>query len=305
MLRKMIALTLSGLLMISSVAFAQPAAELTVVDKTAHVEKVIYGTEQTGSLLERINKLEKDVYGTEAQDALITKADRLYTYTKENSSTTSSLIMRVNTIEWTLTHSQTHDSIKARLDSIEKLLNGAPAAGSIDSRVSKLSKIAFGNQEIVKESAECAKDTLVKIKLTNAIDTKTTRAGDVVHFQASEDVYLNDLLIIAKGAPGKGKVTKVEQAKNFGRDAKLEIDFESIQALDGTTISMFLGKKAEEETKSAAKAAGATFVGLVALGPVGIIGGAFVHGEEAKIPAGALMFIQTKEAVSLYGMKVK
>ena len=304
MLRKIIALTLSGLLAVS-VAFAQPVAELTVVDKTTHVEKVIYGAEQTGSLLERINKLEKEVYGTEAQDALITKADRLYTYTKENSGTASSLIMRVNTIEWTLTHIQTNDSIKARLDATEKLLNGVPVAGSIDSRVGKLSKLAFGNNETVTESVECPKDTLVKIKLTNAIDTKSTRVGDVVHFQAAEDVYINDLLIVAKGAPGKGKVTKVEQAKNFGRDAKLEIDFESIQALDGTTMGMFLGKKAEEETKSLGKAAGATFVGLVVLGPVGILGGAFVQGEEAKIPAGAQMFIQTKDAANLYGVKVK
>ena len=304
MLRKTISLTLSALLLMS-VAFAQPNAELTVVDKTAYVEKVIYGTEQTGSLLERINKLEKEVYGTEAQDALITKADRLYTYTKENSSKASSLIMRVNTIEWTLTHNQTSDSIKARLDATEKLLNGVPVPGSIDSRVGKLSKLAFGNNETVQESVECAKDTLVKIKLTNAIDTKSTRVGDVVHFQVAEDVYINDLLIVAKGAPGKGKVTKVEQAKNFGRDAKLEIDFESIQALDGTTVGMFLGKKAEEETKSLGKAAGATFVGLVVLGPVGIVGGAFVQGEEAKIPAGALMFIQTKDAVNLYGVKVK
>lgn len=304
MLRKIIALTLS-ILLAASIVFAQPAAELTVVDKAAHVEKVIYGSEQTGSLLERVTKLEKEVYGTETQEALIAKVDRIYSYTKDNSGTAPSLITRVNAIEWTLTHSQTQDSIKARIDAIEKLLNGAPAAGSIDSRVSKLGKLAFGNHEIVTETVECAKDTLVKIKLTNAIDTKTTRVGDVVNFQASEDVYINDLLIIAKGAPGKGKVTKVEQAKNFGRDAKLEIDFESIQALDGTTVDMFLGKKAQEETKSLGKAAGATFVGLVVLGPVGIVGGAFVQGEEAKIPAGTLMFIQTKDAVSLYGMKVK
>lgn len=304
MVRKIISLTLSVLL-VASIAFAQPGAELTVVDKAAHVEKVIYGGEQTGSLLERVTKLEKEVYGTETQEALIAKVDRIYSYTKDNSGTAPSLITRVNAIEWTLTHSQTQDNIKARIDGIEKLLSGVPTAGSIDSRVTKLSKLAYGNHEIVTETVDCAKDTLVKIKLTNAIDTKTTRVGDVVNFQASEDVYVNDLLVIAKGAPGKGKVTKVEQAKNFGRDAKLEIDFESMQALDGTTIDMFLGKKAQEETKSLGKAAGATFVGLVVLGPVGIVGGAFVQGEDAKIPAGTLMFIQAKDVVSLYGMKVK
>ena len=86
MVRKIISLTLSVLL-VASIAFAQPTVELTVVDKAAQVEKVIYGSEQTGSLLERVTKLEKEVYGTETQEALIAKVDRIYSYTKDNSGT--------------------------------------------------------------------------------------------------------------------------------------------------------------------------------------------------------------------------
>lgn len=304
MFRKIIAFSLAALLSVS-VVFAQPVADLTVVDKTNKVEKLLYGMEQTGSLLERINKLEKDIYGAETQEALITKAERIYTYAQESSSTAPSLIMRINAIEWSLTHSQTDNSIKGRLDYLEKLLSGAAAAGSIDSRVNKLGKLAFGNGELVTEPVECAKDTLVKIKLTNALDSKTARVGDVVNFQVSNDVFVNDFLVISKGSLGKGKITKVEQAQNFGRDAKLEVEFEMIQALDGTTISTFLGQKAKKETETMAVAAGASMVGMVLLGPVGIVGGVFVQGQQVKVPAGAEMFIQTKDAVSLYGMKVK
>lgn len=304
MLPRITALMVAMLFMVTTV-FAQPVADLTVVDKTAQVEKIIYGTEQTGSLVERINKLEKDVYGAESQEALIKKADRLYTYTKETTETAPSLILRINAIEWTLTHSQTNSNIKLRVDQLEQLLHGAPTPGAIDSRVAKLNKLAFSNNQPEVSTVEVAKDTLVKIKLLSALDTRKSRTGDVVAFQAVEDVYVNDLLVIAKGAPGTGKVTAVEQAKNFGRDAKLEISFETVQAVDGNSLIVFLGEKAKEETRSTAKAAGASVVGMAVLGPIGIVGGAFVHGKEITIPAGAEMFIQTKETVSLYGIKVK
>lgn len=304
MARKIISLLLM-VLMILSVAAAQPTTDLTAVDKTSSVEKLIYGSEQTGSLLERINKLDKDIYGSESKEPLIGRSDRLYSYAWDNTAISPSLITRINATEWILTHNQTDASIKVRLENLEKLLTGAPTTGSIESRIVKLGKLAYASGQPEVEQLEVAKDTLVKIKLTAALSTKSNRVGDPVSFQASEDVYVNGLLVIAKGAPGIGKISKVERAQNFGRDAKLEIEYESIKAVDGTVLPIFLGEKAKEETRSLAKAAGATFVGIAVLGPVGIVGGAFVHGEELNIPAGAELFIQTKEAATLYGIKVK
>lgn len=304
MVRKIVSLALAALFIVS-IAVAQPTTDLTAVDKTKRIETLIFGTEQTGSLLERINKLEKDVYGSESKEALIAKADKLFSYCFDNSIASPSLITRLNATEWILTHNQADASIKNRLDSLDQLLTGAPTAGSIESRITKLGKLAYSSGQPEVESLEVAKDTLIKIKLTNALSTKSNRVGDAVPFQASEDIYVNGLLVIAKGAPGIGKISKVERAQNFGRDAKLEIEYESIRTVDGTALAIFLGEKAKEETKSLAKAAGATMVGLAVLGPVGIVGGAFVHGEELNIPAGAELFIQTKEAATLYGIKVK
>lgn len=304
MFRKVIALSVAALFLLSVVS-AQPTTDLTAVDKTGRVEKLIYGTEQTGSLLERINKLEKDVYGNESKEALIAKADKLYGYAQDNSVGNPSLITRLNAIEWILTHNQTGESVKVRLENLEKLLAGTPSTGSIDGRLTKLGKMAFTSGQPEIETVEIAKDTLIKIKLTTALDTRSSRVGDSVIYQASEDVYVNGLLVIAKGALGSGKITRVERAQNFGRDAKLEINFEYMGAVDGTVLATFLGEKAKEETASMAKAAGATMVGLVVLGPVGIVGGAFVHGQEITVPAGAEMFIQTKEISPVYGMKTK
>ena len=304
MARKIISLFLAGL-MILSVAAAQPTTDLTAVDKTGSVERLIYGSEQTGSLLERINKLDKDIYGSESKEPLIARSDRLYSYAWENTVGSPSLITRLNATEWILTHSQTDAGIKVRLESLEKLLTGTPSAASIDPRLKQLGKLAYTSGQPDVEPVELAKDTLVKIKLTGALDTRTSRPGDPVVYQAAEDVYVNGLLVIAKGSVGKGKIIKVERAQNFGRDAKLEVSFDYVGAVDGTVLATFLGEKAKQETESMAKAAGASMVGLAILGPIGIVGGAFVHGQEITVPAGAEMFIQTKDTLSLYGIKVK
>jgi hypothetical protein len=41
------------------------------------------------------------------------------------------------------------------------------------------------------------------------------------------------------------------------------------------------------------------------LGPIGIVGGVFVHGQEVVIPTGTDMFIQTAGTTELYGVQMK
>jgi hypothetical protein len=303
MLRKWISGTLAVLVLASAPVFAQNA-ELTIVDKTKAVEQVLYGTDQTGSLSERLTKLEKEIYGSETKEALMGKADKLYTYSKENTLTAPSLITRLNAVEWAISHNQTAVPAKQKLEQLEQLLIGAPAPGALDKRITKVSNIAFTQSPEMSE-VTLFQDTLVRIKMVTPLDTRQNREGDAFTFEASEDVYVNGVLVIAKGAVGEGKILKVQQARNFGRDAKMELSFDTLQAFDGTEVQTILGDKAKEETKSLAKAAGATVAGLIVLGPVGVVGGAFIHGKDVTIPAGSELYIQTKAEASVYGLKVK
>ncbi|WP_312518491.1 hypothetical protein [Anaerospora sp.] len=303
MLRKWISGTLAVLVLAGTPVFAQNA-ELTIVDKTKAVEQVLYGTDQTGSLSERLTRLEKEIYGSETKEALMGKADKLYTYSKENTLTAPSLITRLNAVEWAISHNQTAVPAKQKLEQLEQLLIGAPAPGALDKRITKVSNIAFTQSPEMNE-VTLFPDTLVRIKMITPLDTRQNREGDAFTFEASEDVYVNGVLVIAKGAVGEGKILKVQQARNFGRDAKLDLSFDTLQAFDGTEVQTFLGDKAKEETKSLAKAAGATVAGLIVLGPVGVVGGAFIHGKDVTIPVGAELYIQTKAEASVYGLKVK
>jgi len=297
-----VVLSLLAVMLLVSVAAAQGTDGLTVAEKLSFVEKTVYGAEQTGPLLDRVNKLEKDIYGSDSGEAMLVKLDKIYTYIKENKGETPSLVTRLNAVEWLLTHQVTIAPSLERLANLETTLLGNTYIGSFDARLSNLENLAVPQGHVTMTSIFVPADTLIKISITSPLDSRNSRVGDIVHYRVAEDVWVDDVLVFAKGAPGIGKVTKVKPSRNFGRDAELEVDFTTITAIDGTSVPTFLGDKAKEQTRSLAKAAGASVVGMALLGPIGVVGGVFVHGEDVEIPAGTVMYIQTKEEASVYGL---
>ena len=78
-----------------------------------------------------------------------------------------------------------------------------------------------------------------------------------------------------------------------------------MRAIDGTDVETMLGQESKEKMESVAMAAGASVAGMVLLGPIGIIGGAFVHGKNIDLPEGTELYIQTKNDTTLYGLTVE
>ena len=152
------------------------------------------------------------------------------------------------------------------------------------------------------EQVSVPKNTLIKVALVDPVNTKNLKKGDAIRYKVAADVIVDGKLIFAKGEPGDGVVTKVKQARNFGRNAQLEIDYKQTKAIDGTYVTTFMGEEAKQEIKNMAMAAGASVAGMVLLGPIGVIGGAFVNGKNIDLPAGTEFYIQTKDAVNLFGV---
>ena len=307
MLKKMLTLFLVAAFCVTMLPPPALAAQLeqTPLEKIGAVEKILYGSEQEGSLVERTNKLEKDLFGLPGKEALMSKVERIYVYVRDSSASTPSLIFKMGALEWSLTQSVGKGPLKSRLDTLERTVSGVMGTGSIDSRVSRLMTITFSNARLQTGMVTLPKDSLVKIKLVTPLDSKKNKTGDAVEFEVAEDLYAGGMMVLPKGAPGIGKLTKVEQAQNFGRDAKLEVNFEKVTALDLTLVPTVLGEKAKKETESTATAAGAGFAGMILLGPIGVVGAAFVHGKNITVPAGTTLFIQTQADAELTGLIAK
>ena len=158
---------------------------------------------------------------------------------------------------------------------------------------------------IPMEEVNVPKNTLIKIALTKEINAKNIVVGDTVPYKVTEDVMVGDVLVFAAGSEGTGTVKKVKQAKNFGRNAELEIEFGNTKSIDGKFVKTFVGDEAKANMKHLAYAAGASLAGILVLGPVAVVTGAFVHGKNIDLPAGSAATIQTFAPTKIWCVNVK
>ena len=299
--RKLCSALLSAALVVSSMGMAGAAVPTTVQDKLAVIEKDTYGTEQTGALTERIDKLEKDYDGTHRSGSMMARVDAIYNEVYTNSAKPS-VLADLNAIEWNIDHEVSMNSVEKRVADMEMTISGKTEEGTYKQRIRKLSRLSFGSEALPIERTSVPANTLIKVALVDPVNAKHLKAGDIVRFKVSSDVIVNGRLVFAKGAPGEGTVKSVKQAKNFGRNAKVDIDFNKAKSIDGTYVDTFVGEEAQKEMKNMAMAAGASLAGIAILGPIGIIGGAFVNGKNIDLPAGTEFYIPTKSANTLYGV---
>ncbi|MDY6029949.1 MAG: hypothetical protein SPI71_06790 [Acidaminococcaceae bacterium] len=282
------------------------AAEVNVpvADKVGAMEKILYGTEQNGSLLQRMDSIEDDVYGTVTSNAILDRVENMYDYLHGSSSKAeASFSTRLNVVEWRLNESMSGGPAKTRIEALERLINGSVQNGALGQRLDALLRTAsYDGGAIPVQEVVLPKDVVFKIEFTDELSTKMSRQGDLVRFRVDDNLYVNDVLVLPKGATGVGTVKKVVQPGIFGKDGRIDIEFTKVYAVDGTDIGVTVGDLAKQEAKSYAGAAGASIGGMIILGPIGIVGGAFVKGKSVVIPPGAKTFVQTTSETAIQGV---
>jgi len=304
--RKILTLLLTVLFCLTAVlpGFAAALKPQTAPEKMVVMEKFLYGTEQAGALIARVDSLELDVYGVKTSDPVLTRVDNIYSYLFGiKGSGSLSFAAKLNAAEWQFTQEMSEAPAKTRLERIENMLYGKiETKNSLATRLEDLMQVAFPDAKLATENVTLPKDTLIKVAFTEELSSKTNRIGDPVHFKTADNVYVGDVLVLPKGAVGTGTIAKIVQPKSFGRDARIDIHFTSVIAIDGTEVPVFVGDLAKQEAKTAAGAAGATIGGMIIFGPIGAIGGAFVTGKSVTIPVGATTFVQTTNDLSIEGL---
>ena len=299
--RKLMSVLLSAVFLISTLGTASASAPDTVQDKLVAVETDTYGGAQTGALIDRINHLEKDYEGTHRTGSMMERVDALYSHLYDNASGPS-IMAELNAVEWSIEHQVSMKPVQQRITEMETNIQGKTGEGTYRQRIAKLSSYAFGSNTLPLTQVSVPANTLIKVSLVTPVNAKNLKAGDTIQYKVAEDVVENGMLLFAKGESGTGTVTKVKQARNFGRDAEVVIDFKSTKAMDGTNVDTFVGAEAKKQMETLAMAAGASLAGIVLLGPIGVVAGIFVNGKNIDLPAGTELYIQTKADTTLYGV---
>ena len=275
---------------------AAGAADYTVLEKADKVETTIYGTTQTGSLNERIASVDKLLNGkSTVSGSLQDKANSLYKDVYGNSGADLSLLTAVNLLQWQYSGQITAEPILVRVESMEQDIDGKVMTGSLEGRVMALRRALLGNTKYISQRVIIPANMVVTMTNLDELNSKTIQEGDVVRFTVSDDVLVGDVIAIPRGMEVNGTVTKARKSGRFGKDGKIEIMYDHVRAADGSPVALMVGDKTKDQYKRTA--------GAVILGPVGLVGGLFVHGNEVDIPAGTTMYAETKENTEVVGFK--
>jgi hypothetical protein len=131
---------------------------------------------------------------------------------------------------------------------------------------------------IPKDHVYIPKDTVLNVELTQEITSKTAHVGDVVPLKLSDNVIINDIIVIPAGTSINAKVTKATSSGMFGRAGKLEFTIDSVKSLNGVNIPL---------KYTTIKEAGSDDGAVAVVAVVSIIGGMFMKGKNVNFPTGS------------------
>lgn len=132
--------------------------------------------------------------------------------------------------------------------------------------------------------------TLVLTHLAEPMSSGKAHTGDVFQFVVAKDVVVNKLIAIRGGSKGVGHVTEAHAAGSHGKSGGLRLAFDYIFAPDGSQIAVAHNKEAEEKDRSTL---GATALGILLTGGLGLFFHNFVHGSDITIPTDAETYVTT------------
>ena len=301
--KKLLAAAAGVALLMSMPVMADEAGTLS--EKIDRVDEIIYGSVQSGSLIQRVDQVDNVIYGVGNSSAsgLDNRISNLYVdVVKNDDDTTPSISTRTNAMEYYLTDEVQTEPLTTRIGELETKVYGKEKKGALDTRMADLEKAVYGDQHYEMKTVELPANTVFKISLNDDVNSKLNQVGDVVTFTVQEDVMVGDVLVLPRGSQGSGVVTKVSRPKSFGRSGQLDISFDQVFSVDDESIPTVLGPESKEKLKMEAAAVGASTIGALALGPIGLVGGIFVKGKDVNLPAGSELYIQTSEAVTTKGL---
>ena len=305
-LKKIVCSTVAAT-MIFSVPFAADAAADSANERLAQIEIDTYGGEQSGAILDRLNRLEDAFSGNNMRGNMNARIEAIYDIIYDNGAEPG-ILAKINALEWNVNHEVSSDGIDKRLTNLENSIFGATyEENNFSDRIRALSKESFGTEDLPMIQIQLPANTFIKVALTEEVGTRTLQVGDTISVKVTEDVVVGGDLVFAKGLQGEGIVTEVRRGKNIGRNGKIVIDVQSVRGIDGQSVATFTGDEAKEEMKKESMSAGLSLVGgnppPSKSGSFGEITNALSRGKNFDIPAGTVFIVQTKDTANVYAVQ--
>jgi len=124
--------------------------------------------------------------------------------------------------------------------------------------------------------------TPVKLRTTRDLSSATETTGQQVDFEVTEDVKVNNVVVIPQGGVAWGTVTEAQHKRHLGRGGKLNISIEKVRLADGEKVALRAVKDTQGGGHVGAMTTGMVVTGIVffPVAPLFL----FVHGKDITIP---------------------
>ena len=233
-----------------------------------------------GTVTEKTQVLESTVYGAPQAGAVVDRINQLdeTVYGNGFSGNTATLSKRVDSLYDSVEGSGTNISLREEMDALEYTYQNSINDGSLVERVEKMERSVNGR---ISTGSLQKRIISLKTKVYGSNVTLTNQVGTL----SSDHVFkvtLNDA--VSTKTSHEGDTIKFTVAENV---------------MDGNVLLVPAGTVGSATITSLKKARS---FGL--LGPVGLVGGAFIKGKNIDYPVGSTVFIQPQDSVSIQGLVI-
>jgi len=284
-------------------SLAAEVSQATLLEDLFQVEVAIYGVAQEKPLVERVEFLEKELVGRTLPGTITDRAKQLKEFIISGTQEEPSVIFKINASQWVLEEKITSEPLITKIENLESALFGKISSDVLAMRAESIFRVCFKEGRPQVEEMVIPAETLAPIRFLSTLSSKNSKKGETFNFQISENIFLDNKLIIPANSQGVGEITEAKKATLLSRSGKLEIEFKSISALDGTSLSLVMGEKAQKKNERVVVAVGVGILGLIVLSnPIGLLAGALVPGKNVTIEEGTEMFLQIRDDTAVIAL---
>ncbi|EKD81885.1 MAG: hypothetical protein ACD_39C01587G0002 [uncultured bacterium] len=274
--------------------------------KLSRLERYIYGDEQKGSDADRLRQIEEDLFGRNTGRNEVAKISYLHDFIFKGSAANPSLDMKLSFLEWRLFNRTGEGNLEARLAEIDKQVTGNVSMEPLAFRLEQQIHLIIENGLISLHQVTIPRGTEIKMRLKKDISSRSAKKNDIIPMVLSHDVFIdNNILVMTNGGIVTSSVKSVRRGGRFGRTGYVNLDVTKVESMDSTELPIQIDAAGEKfDKRKIGMAAGASTLGYLVLGPIGLAGGAFIKGGEVEVPAGTEITVRTTEDCKVVGVLV-
>jgi len=172
--------------------------------------------------------------------------------------------------------------------------SGPPALGEVDSKVAALTA-----------KVQVPVGTVIELESARAYSSANLPVGSLLTFAVTKRIFVNDILVVERGAPAKARVVQRKRAGLWGRPGMLAWEMLYVTAVDGSEIPIQLAGRQYGTSRSAAVAGGALATGALIFpytSPVALIWG-LKRGDEAVLRGSSVFEAQVGSSAEVTGLQ--